>query len=445
MSQIAETGLKSAAAVSPNGSEQTLAPGSQAPSPEPQRAYVPPSKQSKPAAENMQVLVVGACIGILLLLLAWKGIPKAGRSAITQRTPPASNPNQAGPNSSPTPSVLPLLDSGHAPVQEADGEAVDAEQIRETAKKQAPGKAANLGGIQAFPNEPSPDWQPAPYRPPTALPAQINNALANTEKSEREELDKASLVFVRSKMADSFNQNTPASPTEVNLGSGMPSGARLRAHLEAAVSTVVSTPVVAVVEYNYERNGEIAIPAGAKAIGHLESADRSGFVGVRFESLLMPDGSTVAIEAAATDLDLRPLRGRVEGKNTGKNILVRSLTGVGEVAATVVGRSGFNQTLNEADLLRERVSTNVGEAGDEEIAKLAITERLVVTVPAGTEIYLVLGKPTPSRIAGQTTRTIDSTLKQSSSPNLSVEQLHELLQLQRELNPQAAESNPERN
>jgi len=30
----------------------------------------------------------------------------------------------------------------------------------------------------------------------------------------------------------------------------------------------------------------------------------------------MPDGAVVSIEAAATDLDLRPIKGKVEGKNT---------------------------------------------------------------------------------------------------------------------------------
>src|SRR5205823_4331787 len=97
-------------------------------------------------------------------------------------------------------------------------------------------------------------------------------------------------------------------------------------------------------------------------------------VGVRFDSLMLPDGATVKMDATATDLELRPVRGRVEGKHTGKNILVRSLTGVGEIAATLVGRSSLNQSLSEGDLLRERVSNNIGQAGDEEVSRLAITE-----------------------------------------------------------------------
>jgi hypothetical protein len=38
------------------------------------------------------------------------------------------------------------------------------------------------------------------------------------------------------------------------------------------------------------------------------------YVDNQFDSLLMPDGAIVSIEAAATDLDLRPLKGKVEGQ-----------------------------------------------------------------------------------------------------------------------------------
>jgi hypothetical protein len=55
----------------------------------------------------------------------------------------------------------------------------------------------------------------------------------------------------------------------------LPPGTRLVARLESAVSTRVKEPVVAVIEYNFERGGEIVVPAGAKAIGQLRQADRS--------------------------------------------------------------------------------------------------------------------------------------------------------------------------
>jgi hypothetical protein len=66
---------------------------------------------------------------------------------------------------------------------------------------------------------------------------------------------------------------------------------------------------------------------------------------------------------------------RVEGKHTGKNVLVRSVAGIGEVAATLVGRGSLNQPLSESDLLRERVANNIGQTGGQTVANLGLTER----------------------------------------------------------------------
>src|SRR6185437_12541344 len=195
----------------------------------------------------------------------------------------------------------------------------------------------------------------------------------------------------------------------------------LRARLEAAVSTAVRTPVVAVIEYNYEQKGEIVVPAGAKAFGHLEAADRSGYLGIRFDSLLMPDGSMLALEAASADLQLQPLHGKIEGKHTGKNILVRSFAGVGEIAATLVGRGSLNQPLSEGDLLRERVTSNIGQASDKTVANLALSEHIIVSVPADTEIYVVLQKPA-KQVAQQ------SQMQPQSSVSVSQPKIDELRQ-----------------
>ena len=87
---------------------------------------------------------------------------------------------------------------------------------------------------------------------------------------------------------------------------------------------------------------------------------------------------------------MRPLKGKVDGKNMGKKALVRSLSGIGQVGAMLVGRPSLNQPFSESDLLRERVSTNIGEVSNEEISKLAVTAHVVVSVAAGTPIYVVL-------------------------------------------------------
>jgi len=90
----------------------------------------------------------------------------------------------------------------------------------------------------------------------------------------------------------------------------------------------------------------------------------------------MPDGAAIPIQAVATDLELRPLRGKVEGNNTGKNVLVRSLSGIGAAGAVLLGRGSLDQPLSESDLLRERVSNNIGEAADEQRSRLAVTRHI---------------------------------------------------------------------
>jgi len=146
----------------------------------------------------------------------------------------------------------------------------------------------------------------------------------------------------------------------------------------------------------------------------------------------------VPIEATATDLDLRPLKGKVEGKNTGKNVLVRSLSGIGQVGAMLLGQGSLNQPLSESDLMRERVSNNVGEAGDEEVSLLSITQHIVVTISADTPIYVVL-EQTPKASQGPL-QPSGRAVPTSNSAN--VEQLRQLLQLQQELNQSSASNQP---
>lgn len=249
-------------------------------------------------------------------------------------------------------------------------------------------------------------------------------------------MEKTSLVYVRRISAlqegNSHREEIFSNPgPDIELG--LATGTRLRARLESAASTAVRTPVLAVIEYNYERDGEIVVPAGARVVGHMQTADRSGYVRIEFDSLLMPDGAAMPIQAVATDLEMRPLKGKVEGKNTGKNVLVRSLSGIGQVGAALVGRGNLNQPLSESDLVRERVSNNIGEAGDEQISRMAVTQHIVVTISADTPIYVVL-EQTPKSTAVRSQSGLHGT-QLVDSPN--AEQLRQLLQLQRELNQQA--------
>jgi hypothetical protein len=381
--------------------------------------------------ENGRLVFVGAGIVLVLLLLAFNGISR--HSVPARKDPIAAGQKQATKpdNSVAASSVTPILDAGRSPSQEPDGNLVNPDQIGRTIKQPKPSPVATLGDVKPFDGS---QWQPAPYQPGSQPTPSTNDASTasdvNQIRTEHNELEKPSLVFVRNNNASSGpNQRPQDVAASIDFGIGLAPGTRLRARLESAVNTAVRTPVVAVIEYNYEQNGEIVIPAGAKAFGHLESADHSGYIGIRFESLLMPDGSSVALEAAATDLQLRPLRGKVEGKHTGKNVLVRSFAGVGEVAATLVGRGSLNQPLSEGDLLRERVANNIGQAGDQTVANLALTERIVVSVPADTEIYVILQKA-----AKKNSQSSRVQLPPQAATQPSIEELRQLMQLQRELN-----------
>jgi hypothetical protein len=335
-------------------------------------------------------------------------------------------------------SLFPITDSGRPVTKETHEGFLSERDLQRTATKPAAGTtvasgAGTLGSIPPLGDQQP--WQAPPYQPGSGTGAET----PDLGKAEREAMEKSSLIYVRNVSANSGS----AQAREINvpapeLGLGLATGTRLRAHLESAASTAVRTPVLAVIEYNYERDGEIIVPAGAKAVGHIRNGDRSGYVDVQFDSLLMPDGAVVPIEAAATGLDLRPLKGKVEGKNTGKNVLVRSLSGIGQAGSMLVGQGSLNQPLSESDLMRERVSNNVGEAGDEEVSRLAITQHIVVTISADTPIYVVL-EQTPKSNQGSLQPSARSV---PTSNSANVEQLRQLLQLQQELNQPSASNQP---
>lgn len=405
--------------------------------------YVPQKDKTKPSLkDNGRLLIIGAGIVLVLLLLAFNGIHRrtspGSNTSATNGKQPQTQPLNSGRMSA---SVTPILDTGRSPEQEGDGSLLNPDQIARTATKQVkPSPGMNLASVRPFEN--SQPWQPAPFQP-GAQPSDLSTSSGPTAdvaetKSEHDAMDKASLVFVRNNPTSAGSAQSQNTATAVEWRLGLAPGTRLRARLESAVSTAVRTPVVAVIEYNYEQDGQIVVPAGAKAFGHLEAADRSGYVGIRFDALMTPDGSSVSLEAAATDLQLRPLRGKVEGKHTGKNIVVRSFAGVGEIAATLVGRGSLNQPLSEGDLLRERVSNNIGQASDETVANLAITEHVVVSVPANTEIYVILQKSVKENVQSPRVQVPSQAASQPS-----IEELRQLIQLQRELNQTATKAAPE--
>jgi type IV secretory pathway VirB10-like protein len=129
--------------------------------------------------------------------------------------------------------------------------------------------------------------------------------------AEETDLKKPSLVFVRSTQTNAALRPFVQESEEETLA--LPAGTRLLARLQAPVSSSVATPVVAVVEYNYERDGQIVMPAGAKMLGRLTQASPSGDVAIQFSRVDMPDGTSLKLDASAMDLNFKPLKGYVSG------------------------------------------------------------------------------------------------------------------------------------
>ena len=384
--------------------------------------------------QNRFVIIGAGALVVALLLFVAVSMPRKNTSQ-RPRTGVADGQakSQQGEPTSDGRSLLPITDSGRPIAKETHDGFVDEQDLQRTAtrspvpaKTPRPSPAIQDGTLASVPPFPE-QWQAPPYQPG----AEGSAHTPDPSKAERDALEQPSLVYVRKgaiSQGGGTSQNVMFDPEPV-IGLGLPTGTRLRARLESAVSTAVRTPVLAVIEYNYERAGEIIVPAGAKALGHIQQADRSGYMTIQFDSLMMPDDASIPIQGVATDLSLRPPKGKVEGKNTGKNVLVRSLSGIGQVGSLLVGRGSLNQPFSAGDMMRERVSSNIGQASDEQVSRLALTEHVVVTIPANTPIYVVFEKSANAKTTSAGTPGDGPPLSNSAN----MDNLRQLLQLQREL------------
>ncbi|MCX6626055.1 MAG: hypothetical protein NTW28_00295 [Candidatus Solibacter sp.] len=228
-------------------------------------------------------------------------------------------------------------------------------------------------------------------------------------------------------------------------------GTKLVARLQYAVSSAAKAPVVAVIEYNYEQNGDLIIPAGTKAYGTLSQVTPQGWVNIKFDALQYPNGDQEKIDGAALSMEQGVLKGFVNGRNTGKKFLTRTLTGIGTIAALAVGGRGLGGQIDNSILLRERLSSNVAMAGEQELAMLAYQQNIVVTVPANTRFYLVLNEPginspasfqettTPAGnralLRGEEVRTTGMGSPSNGSPlaGMSQQEMQELISIRNEM------------
>lgn len=274
--------------------------------------------------------------------------------------------------------------------------------------------------------------------PPPQLPA----SAPPSGRDPSSDLKKPSLVFVRA--IDDKPAIQPAMRDDEEETLALPAGTRLVARLEAPISSAVAAPAIAVIEYNYERSGQIVLPAGAKVFGHLAQVNPSGYVSIQFNRVEMPDGTPEKIEASAMDLNFGPLKGYVSGKKTGTKFLVRSLTGLGTVASYLVGgHSSSSAGLISTDaLMRERLADNIAVAGQEQLNDLSFNQNVVVTVPGSTRFYIVIQKPTSDHVrTNHGTRNAAANAAGFSGGAPTLEELRQLIQLKSEINELYAQGN----
>lgn len=388
------------------------------------------------------LLLASLVIGLLLLVLGVVSAPKKVPPASERRNRPnlgrKVTPGQEAAESGK--SITPLLDASPPP-EAALGHPVTAEEVSRTSRSAGGttlSSTATTGPEKPTLAKPQP-WQAyalkdinfdAAAQPATGPP------LSPPEDSAP--LKKSAIVFVRSTQSAGMPASSQPALFEQNtMTNAVPTGTRVIARFEAPVSSAAVAPVVAVVEYNYEREGEIILPAGAKVFGKLVEAHPSGLVALAFDHVEMPDGSTEKIHATAMDLNYGPLKGSVSGQRRGARFLLNSLTGLGTVGAYMVGghsTTAFNGPLSEDSLLRERVADNVGNAGQGALNQLSFNQTIVVTVPANTRFYLVFegGGTDPESSGGRP--SMGTTLSAAGDDHQpTLEELRELMQLRREL------------
>jgi type IV secretory pathway VirB10-like protein len=208
-----------------------------------------------------------------------------------------------------------------------------------------------------------------------------------------DQVTKPSLIFTSQASATKSNGAGGGSAQGSPITNfGLEPGFHVSAHLESAVSTFGNIPAVAIIEYNYIRNGQILIPAGSRVVGRLSGGSATGIVSLQFNEVYLPDGSRVPISAIGLDPTLKPIKGKVTGRNTGKEFLLASITSVGSLGAGFLG-TGNSSAVTQESLARDQISSNIGRAGDQAIQNMVVNSQLVVTVASGTLIEVTFTSP----------------------------------------------------
>ena len=383
-------------------------------------------------------LLVGVCVVLILVFFGVFSHPKKkiplpgenprGEASLGRKVTPGQE------NNDPTKAVTPMLSADVRSSDPALDGQVTPEDIGRTSRTGLAAKPA-AATVPATKTNPPQDYALSKVDFSDSTVGQGTTAPNPPSSDSTSDLKKPSLVFVLS--AETKPMMKPNSPEDTDEILALAAGTRLVARLQTPVSSAVPTPVVAVVEYNYERNGQIVLAAGSKVFGRLAQVNPSGYMGVQFSRVEMPDGTVEKIDGSAMSLNFGPLKGEVSGKKTGTKFLVRSLTGLGTMASYLVGpqSSASEGMISPNTLMRERLADNVATAGQEELNGLAVNQNLVVTLPGNTRFYIVVQKPSLDH-SGATPGTRGTGISTAgfASGVPTLEELRQLMQLRSEIN-----------
>jgi type IV secretory pathway VirB10-like protein len=405
-------------------------------------------RQQKPAESRQELgrdkskslfLLVGVCVALLLLFFLVFSHPKKkialpgenphGDASLGRKVTPGQE------DLDPTKAATPMLSADVRSTDPALAGQLTPEDIDRTSRT---GMAPRPTAGSPTASKPAQDYALSKVDfsdPSVGHGTTIPNPPSPSASDSTADLKKPSLVFVRSMEIKPTLR--PNSPEETDETLALAAGTRLVARLQTPVSSAVAAPVVAVIEYNYERNGQIVLAAGSKVFGRLTQVNPSGYVGMQFSQVETPDGTTEKIDASAMSLNFGPLKGDVSGKKTGTKFLVRTLTGMGTIASYVVGPQGSASSglISPNTLMRERLADNVATAGQEELNGLAFNQNLVVTLPGNTRFYIVVQKPSLDHMGTTSgTRNTGTSTASFTGGVPTLEELRQLMQLRSEIN-----------
>ena len=194
--------------------------------------------------------------------------------------------------------------------------------------------------------------------------------------------------------------------------------------------------LIAVIEYSYEHDGEIVLPAGTRVFGKPSHITPSGFVGFQFDQVETRMGVFRELTRPPWTSNSARSKGASRQETRGEK-LPCPLSDRNRNRRCIRGRWSRHNRIQRPDfgkLVAARTASDMSIAGQDEINTLAANQTLVVTVPGNTRFYIVVEKGTSDQQLGSPATRPAENPSFSSGKVPTLEELRELMQLRNELN-----------